>query len=255
MFSAILVILITVLSDLSKLRGTQFKPASKTNIFSFATVLFLLMLLGAKHVETPFIEFGQVATILYFFYVTFTVPSTGSIQNALNDAYAFGFDLYKKLTITVFNTTVVSFNKLNLFVYLLVISFIYIGIISSLDSSVVFFFSPTLIAYHSSKSLLTPENSLGRERTQICPGCKRELPETYRVCGSCGTVLYRDNKLGVIVSILTLIILTVFVFDPDFNFLLDSILTSSSYNVPEWFVSYLSIDGTNNLHYCDVPRP
>ena len=32
------------------------------------------MQLGAKHVETPFIEFGQISTVLYFSYFLIAVP-------------------------------------------------------------------------------------------------------------------------------------------------------------------------------------
>ena len=108
MFSAILVILVTVLSDLSKLRGTQFKPASKTNIFSFATVLLLLMVLGAKHVESPFIEFGQLATLLYFLYVAFTVPFTGVVQNSINELFNNIKNIFEKTKLNLYNTTVTS---------------------------------------------------------------------------------------------------------------------------------------------------
>ncbi len=41
------------------------------------------MLLGAKHVESPFIEFGQISTILYFSYFLFIVPFTSLLENSL----------------------------------------------------------------------------------------------------------------------------------------------------------------------------
>ena len=87
MFSAILILLAMVMSDLSKLRGTQFKPLVKIVLFIFAVTLLLLMILGAKHVESPFIEFGQIATITYFLYVVVTIPSTSLAQNSLNESY------------------------------------------------------------------------------------------------------------------------------------------------------------------------
>jgi len=43
------------------------------------------MKLGACHVETPFIEFGQISTILYFAHFVFIVPFVSLIENTLID--------------------------------------------------------------------------------------------------------------------------------------------------------------------------
>jgi len=43
------------------------------------------MQLGAKHVESPFIEFGQISTILYFSYFIIGVPFISIIENTLLD--------------------------------------------------------------------------------------------------------------------------------------------------------------------------
>jgi len=66
MFAAILALLIMPFTDLSKLRGNQFRPLSKIAFFIFVANFLILMQLGAKHVESPFIEFGQISTVLYF---------------------------------------------------------------------------------------------------------------------------------------------------------------------------------------------
>jgi ubiquinol-cytochrome c reductase cytochrome b subunit len=65
MFSAILALLILPFADLSKLRGMQFRPISKMLFFAFIANFLILMQLGAKHVESPFIEFGQISTVFY----------------------------------------------------------------------------------------------------------------------------------------------------------------------------------------------
>jgi ubiquinol-cytochrome c reductase cytochrome b subunit len=39
------------------------------------------MQLGAKHVESPFIEFGQISTVLYFFYFTFVMYGVTVVEN------------------------------------------------------------------------------------------------------------------------------------------------------------------------------
>jgi ubiquinol-cytochrome c reductase cytochrome b subunit len=83
MFSAILILLIMPLIDMSRSRGIQFRPFSKIAFFIFISNFLILMLLGAKHVESPFIEFGQISTILYFSYFLFIVPFTSLLENSL----------------------------------------------------------------------------------------------------------------------------------------------------------------------------
>jgi ubiquinol-cytochrome c reductase cytochrome b subunit len=41
------------------------------------------MQLGAKHVESPFIEFGQISTVLYFGHFLFILPAVSLIENVL----------------------------------------------------------------------------------------------------------------------------------------------------------------------------
>ncbi|CBX89981.1 hypothetical protein LEMA_P123990.1 [Plenodomus lingam JN3] len=43
------------------------------------------MQLGAKHVESPFIEFGQISTLLYFLYFTVVMYSVTLIENSFID--------------------------------------------------------------------------------------------------------------------------------------------------------------------------
>ena len=85
MFAAILAILLLPFSDLSKLRGIQFRPLSKIAFFIFVANFLILMQLGAKHVESPFIEFGQISTILYFAHFIVIVPSVTLLENSLID--------------------------------------------------------------------------------------------------------------------------------------------------------------------------
>jgi ubiquinol-cytochrome c reductase cytochrome b subunit len=72
-------------SDLSRSRGIQFKPLSKIVFYIFVSNFLILMQLGAKHVESPFIEFGQISTILYFSYFLIVVPLITCIENTLID--------------------------------------------------------------------------------------------------------------------------------------------------------------------------
>ena len=43
------------------------------------------MQLGAKHVESPFIELGQITTVFYFSYFLIVVPVVTLIENTLID--------------------------------------------------------------------------------------------------------------------------------------------------------------------------
>jgi len=43
----------------------------------------ILMKLGACHVETPYIELGQVCTVLYFSYFIIIVPVVSLIENSI----------------------------------------------------------------------------------------------------------------------------------------------------------------------------
>jgi ubiquinol-cytochrome c reductase cytochrome b subunit len=85
MFSAILALLSMPLTDLSKLRGIQFRPISKIAFFIFVANFLILIQLGAKHVESPFIEFGQISTTLYFSYFLVIVPVVTLLENSLID--------------------------------------------------------------------------------------------------------------------------------------------------------------------------
>jgi ubiquinol-cytochrome c reductase cytochrome b subunit len=85
MFSALLILLILPFSDLSRSRGIQFKPLSKIAFYIFVANFLVLMQLGAKHVESPFIEFGQISTVLYFSYFLIMLPFIAYIENTLID--------------------------------------------------------------------------------------------------------------------------------------------------------------------------
>ena len=83
MFSAILILLVMPFTDLSRSRGIQFKPLSKAAFFIFVGNFLILMELGAKHVESPFIEFGQICTVLYFAHFLIIVPFISLLENSL----------------------------------------------------------------------------------------------------------------------------------------------------------------------------
>jgi ubiquinol-cytochrome c reductase cytochrome b subunit len=87
MFSAILIIMIMPFTDLGRSRGLQFRPLSKIAFFIFVANFLVLMQLGAKHVESPFIEFGQISTVLYFSHFLIIVPLVSLLENTLIDLH------------------------------------------------------------------------------------------------------------------------------------------------------------------------
>ena len=51
----------------------------------FTANFFVLMYLGACHVEDPFITVGQISTALYFGWFLIIVPVIGIVENTLLD--------------------------------------------------------------------------------------------------------------------------------------------------------------------------
>jgi len=85
MFAALLILLVMPFTDLGRNRGIQFRPLSKIAFFIFVANFLILMQLGAKHVESPFIEFGQISTVLYFSHFLIIVPVISLLENSLID--------------------------------------------------------------------------------------------------------------------------------------------------------------------------
>ncbi len=83
MFAAIVILLVMPFVDLGIIRGTQFKPLSKIAYYVFVGNFLILMELGAKHVESPFIELGQISTVIYFAHFLIIVPATTLLENSL----------------------------------------------------------------------------------------------------------------------------------------------------------------------------
>ena len=83
MFGAILILLVLPITDRSVIRGNTFKIFSKTLFFLFIYNFLLLGQLGQLHVEVPFIELGQIATLNYFLYFLVLVPAISTLENIL----------------------------------------------------------------------------------------------------------------------------------------------------------------------------
>ena len=85
MFAAILILLIMPFVDLTANRGNTFRPLKRLAFFLFVVNFLILMQLGAKHVESPYIELGQISTIFYFLYFLIIIPVVSLLENTWTD--------------------------------------------------------------------------------------------------------------------------------------------------------------------------
>jgi quinol-cytochrome oxidoreductase complex cytochrome b subunit len=85
MFGSLLILLILPLVDLSRIRGSAFRPAMKLAFWSLVVDFIILMWIGSQHPETPYLEIGQIATAFYFAWFLIVVPVIGIIENTLFD--------------------------------------------------------------------------------------------------------------------------------------------------------------------------
>lgn len=85
MFGSLLILLILPLTDLSRIRGSQFRPAMKLAFWFFVVNFIILMWIGSQHPESPYVEIGQFSTAFYFLWFLFIVPAIGVVENTLMD--------------------------------------------------------------------------------------------------------------------------------------------------------------------------
>jgi ubiquinol-cytochrome c reductase cytochrome b subunit len=81
MFGALLIFISMIFLDVNKMRGFQYRPISKIAYYSFCAIFLGLMVLGAKHVESPYIELGQSLTLAYFLYFLLIIPFVSYIES------------------------------------------------------------------------------------------------------------------------------------------------------------------------------
>ena len=85
MFASLFILLVLHFTDLSRIRGNEFKPFSRFNFWVLVGVFIVLFQIGARHADSPYIVIGQVATGLYFSYFLILVPIISSLENSLVD--------------------------------------------------------------------------------------------------------------------------------------------------------------------------
>lgn len=85
MFGSLLILLILPLTDLSRIRGSTFRPIMKLAFWSLVVDFIILMWIGSQHPETPYLEIGQIATTFYFAWFLVLVPFIGIVENTFFD--------------------------------------------------------------------------------------------------------------------------------------------------------------------------
>lgn len=85
MFGSLLILIILPITDLSRIRGSQFRPAMKLAFWFFVVDFFILMWIGSQHPNDPYVTIGQAATAFYFAWFLIIVPAIGIFENTLMD--------------------------------------------------------------------------------------------------------------------------------------------------------------------------
>ena len=85
MFGSLLILLVLPITDISRIRGNQFRPLMKLAYWFFVVDFIILLWIGAMHPETPYLEIGQIATAFYFIWFLSIVPAIGLVENTLMD--------------------------------------------------------------------------------------------------------------------------------------------------------------------------
>jgi ubiquinol-cytochrome c reductase cytochrome b subunit len=83
MFASLLILLVLPLADTSRVRGAQFRPLYRAAFWVLVADFAVLMVIGARHPEDPYLVVGQVATALYFAWFLVVVPALGVLENTL----------------------------------------------------------------------------------------------------------------------------------------------------------------------------
>jgi quinol-cytochrome oxidoreductase complex cytochrome b subunit len=81
MISAILVLLLLPVINVSKIRSSKFRPIFGIAYWFLVSDFIILGWIGQKPVESPYIEIGMGATIFYFLFLLVLLPLIGYIEN------------------------------------------------------------------------------------------------------------------------------------------------------------------------------
>ena len=85
MFGSLFILLVLPITDVSRIRGNQFRPMMKLAFWFFVVDFFLLTWIGSQHPTSPYVEIGQISTAFYFLWFLAIVPAIGLAENTLMD--------------------------------------------------------------------------------------------------------------------------------------------------------------------------
>nr|YP_004376390.1 apocytochrome b [Moniliophthora roreri]ADO51578.1 apocytochrome b [Moniliophthora roreri] len=85
MFGSLLILLILPITDISRVRSTQFRPLMKFAFWLFVVDFVVLLWIGSQHPDYPYLQIGQFSTAYYFAHFFIIVPLIGLIENTLLD--------------------------------------------------------------------------------------------------------------------------------------------------------------------------
>lgn len=83
MAASLIVLLALPYLNTSKVRSAVFRPLYRKTFWWFFVNCLILGWIGQKVVEYPYVEIGQIATVLYFLYFIVVVPLLGIIENQI----------------------------------------------------------------------------------------------------------------------------------------------------------------------------
>jgi ubiquinol-cytochrome c reductase cytochrome b subunit len=83
MVCAILILLLLPILNFSPIRSAQYRPIYVIAFWVLFIDFLLLGWIGQKPVESPYIEIGMIATLLYFLSLFIILPLIGYIENFL----------------------------------------------------------------------------------------------------------------------------------------------------------------------------
>jgi len=83
MIASLAILLLMPILDRSDIRSSNFRPFNKALVGIFFAVFGILMVLGGKHVEDPYILVGQISTGLYFSWFLIFVPFFSTLERVL----------------------------------------------------------------------------------------------------------------------------------------------------------------------------
>jgi ubiquinol-cytochrome c reductase cytochrome b subunit len=83
MVGAILILLTIPFTSTTEIRSPNFRPLYRVLFWVIFFDFVVLGWIGQKLVETPYIEIGQIATVLYFLAFGVFVPLIGNLEKSL----------------------------------------------------------------------------------------------------------------------------------------------------------------------------